>query len=157
MKRDFDVILYGATGFTGRQTADYFARNAPDGLRWAIAGRDPKKLEALAGGLDRAPDGVIVANGLDRDAVSAMCARGRVLLTTAGPFSRFGDLVVDACVFHRTDYVDITGETPWVRRLIDRHHRPAPGRTPDWRDHLRAVLPVLDRQRRLPLDWVLAK
>ncbi len=122
MKREFDVILYGATGFTGRQSADYFARNAPDGLRWAIAGRDPDKLDALAGALDRAPDGVVVANGLDRDAVSAMCARTRVLSTTAGPFSRFGDLVVDACVFHGVDYVDITGESPWVRRLIDRHH-----------------------------------
>jgi len=125
VKRDFDVILYGATGFTGRQTAHYFARNAPDDLRWAIAGRNPGKLDALAVELERAPAGVVVANALDKDATSAMVARTRVLLTTAGPFSRYGDHVVDACVFHRTDYVDITGETPWVRRLIDRNHAQA--------------------------------
>ncbi len=125
MTRDFDVILYGATGFTGRQTAEYFARNAPEDLRWAIAGRDRAKLDALADDLSRAPAGVVVANGLDKDAVSAMVARTRVLATTAGPFSRYGDHVVDACVFHRTDYVDITGESPWVRRVIDRHHAQA--------------------------------
>ena len=122
MKREFDVILYGATGFTGRQTAHYFARHAPDGLKWAIAGRDRSKLDALAGTLGRAPDGVVVANAFDKDAVSAMVAQCRVLLSTAGPFSRYGDHVVDACVFHRADYVDITGESPWVRRVIDRHH-----------------------------------
>lgn len=125
MKRDFDVILYGATGFTGRQTAHYFARNAPEGLRWAIAGRSRDKLDALMTEIGGAADGVVVANAHDRDAVGAMVARTRVLSTTAGPFSRYGDHVVDACVFHRADYVDITGESPWVRRVIDRHHEKA--------------------------------
>lgn len=121
----YDVTLYGATGFTGRQAARYFARHAPPTLRWAIAGRDPDKLSELAARLDRAPDGVVVANALDPDAIDRMCAQTRVVLSTAGPFSRYGDHVVAACVAHGTGYVDITGETPWVRRLIDRHHAQA--------------------------------
>lgn len=125
MKREFDIIVYGATGFTGRQAARYLARNAPDGLRWAIAGRDATRLESIADELERRPDGVVVANALDKDAVSAMVARTRLILSTAGPFSRYGDHVVDACAFHRADYVDITGETPWVRRVIDRNHAQA--------------------------------
>ena len=120
----FDVVLYGATGFTGRQTAHYFAAHAPPDLRWAIAARNAGKLEALATDLGCAP-GVIVADSTDAASVDAMCARARVLLTTAGPFALYGDVVVDAAVRRRAHYVDITGETPWVRRLIDRHHAQA--------------------------------
>lgn len=126
-ERPYDIVVYGATGFTGRQSARYLAEHAPSSLRYAIAGRNPDKLEAVRAELDalRAPDGVIVADATDPDAVHAMCAETRVVLTTAGPFSRYGDAVVDGCVLAGTDYVDITGETPWVKRLIARHHRPA--------------------------------
>lgn len=126
-ERPYDIVVYGATGFTGRQSARYLAERAPSSLRYAIAGRNPDKLAALRDELDaiRAPAGVIVADAADADAVHAMCAQTRVVLTTAGPFSRYGDAVVDGCVLAGTDYVDITGETPWVKRLIARHHRPA--------------------------------
>jgi len=122
--RPFDLILYGATGFVGRQTARYVAAQAP-GLRWAVAGRSGAKLEALRAELAPAVPGVVVADAEDAAALDALAAQARVVLSTAGPFARFGSELVAACVRHGTHYVDITGETPWVRQLIDRHHAAA--------------------------------
>lgn len=120
--RTHDVVLYGATGFVGRQTARYFAEHAPKGLRWAIAGRARDKLERLAARLGDAKPGVIVADAADAAALDTLAAQARVVLSTAGPFARYGSELVAACVRHGTHYVDITGETPWVRRMIDEHH-----------------------------------
>jgi short subunit dehydrogenase-like uncharacterized protein len=90
-------------------------------LRWAIAGRNRSKLDtANSAGVD-----VLVADAQDDDALSRMAAQTRVVATTTGPFSLYGTKLVDACVCNRTHYCDITGETPWVRRLIDRHHAQA--------------------------------
>ncbi|MDX2029520.1 MAG: saccharopine dehydrogenase NADP-binding domain-containing protein [Blastocatellia bacterium] len=126
--RDYDVVLYGASGFTGKQTVAYFARHASaSGLRWAIAGRNREKLEgvrAQVGGAAAKVD-VLVADSRDQAAVDAVVGRTRVLLTTAGPYAIYGGPLVEACVRFRTHYVDITGETPWVRELIDRHHEAA--------------------------------
>jgi short subunit dehydrogenase-like uncharacterized protein len=122
--RDYDVILYGASGFTGKQTVQYFARQAPATLRWAIAGRNRAKLEAVKAELGVAAD-VLVADSGDRAAVDTIVSRTRVLLTTAGPFAIYGNSIVDACTRFRTHYVDITGETTWVRDLIARHHAQA--------------------------------
>ncbi|HTM19297.1 MAG TPA: saccharopine dehydrogenase NADP-binding domain-containing protein [Kofleriaceae bacterium] len=123
---DLDVILYGATGFTGKQTARYFAAHAPAGLRWAVAGRDPARLEEIAA--DTNATAVVVADAGDPAAVDAMVGRARVLLTTAGPYAKYGSAVVDACVRRGVDYVDITGEVPWVEEQIARHHEAAAAR-----------------------------
>ena len=98
--RDFDVILFGATGFTGRQTVEYFARNAPPGVRWAIAARSHAKLELVRAeaGPGAANVGLITADSRDQQSVDAMVARTRVLLSTAGPFALYGTPIVDACV-----------------------------------------------------------
>jgi short subunit dehydrogenase-like uncharacterized protein len=115
--RDLDLVLFGATGFTGRQAVAYLRAHAPPGLRWGVAARDPTRL----GGLP--PD--VATLRVDKDdaaAVRGMVERTRVVASTAGPFARLSDPVVAACVEAGTDYADITGETPWVRRLIDRHH-----------------------------------
>lgn len=120
MERPLDVIVYGATGFTGRQAAAYLHAHAPEGLRWGIAGRNAGKLQAIAAACGDPP--VIVADSQDPASVSAMVAQARVVLSTAGPFCKYGDPVVDACVEHGAHYADITGETPWARRVIDRHH-----------------------------------
>lgn len=120
MPRDFDVILYGATGFTGRQTVAYFAQHAPAGLKWAIAGRNRAKLESL-----NAQVPLLAADAADQPGIDALVARTRVLLSTAGPFALYGTGIVDACVRLGTHYVDITGETAWVRTLIDRYHEKA--------------------------------
>jgi short subunit dehydrogenase-like uncharacterized protein len=130
--RTFDLVLYGATGFVGRRAAGYLAQlQSRKKLRWAIAGRDETKLEALRAELIASmharsvPPAVIVAESSDTKALDAMVRATRVLITTAGPFALYGDAIVDACVRHRTHYADITGETAWVRRLIDRHHAQA--------------------------------
>ncbi len=125
-QRPYRLILFGATGFVGRLAAAYLAqRRAP--LAWAIAGRDAAQLDALRRQLADAPNApaVVVADSADAAAVDAMAAATQVLISTAGPFARYGDPVVAACVRQRTHYADITGETVWVRGLIDRHHAQA--------------------------------
>jgi short subunit dehydrogenase-like uncharacterized protein len=124
-ERPYDVILYGASGFVGQQTVQYFANHAsPEQVRWAIAGRNRQKLEAVRDEVGVRVD-VLVADSQDQPAIDALVAQTRVLLTTAGPFALYGNTLVDACVRFRTHYVDITGETPWVRTLIDRYHHQA--------------------------------
>jgi short subunit dehydrogenase-like uncharacterized protein len=124
--RSYDVVLYGATGFVGRQTVAHFAAHA-NGVRWALAGRSAEKLEQVrqACGPGAAGAGIIVADAADTKALDALAGQAVVVLSTAGPFALYGSALVAACVAHRTHYVDITGETPWVRGLIDRHHAQA--------------------------------
>ena len=118
--RALDVVLYGASGFVGRQTVAYFAQHAR-GLRWAVAGRNEHKLrEALALAGTEVP--LFVADARDVNALASLAAQTRVVLSSAGPFARYGSELVAACVDKGTHYVDITGETPWVRELIDQHH-----------------------------------
>lgn len=120
-ERKYDIVLYGASGFTGRQTVEYCRQFAPPGLRWAIAGRNRSKLDTVnSAGVD-----VLVADCEDEDALNRLAAQTRVVATTAGPFSLYGTKLVDACVGNRTYYCDINGETPWSRFLIDRHHTQA--------------------------------
>lgn len=123
--RPYDVVLYGASGFVGKQTVEYFARHvAPEQVRWAIAGRNRQKLETVRDQVGAVVD-VLVADSQDQQAVDAIVSQTRVLLSTAGPFALYGNALVDACVRYQTDYVDITGETPWIRTLIDRYHAQA--------------------------------
>jgi short subunit dehydrogenase-like uncharacterized protein len=120
--------MYGATGFVGRQTVRYLASNVSAGpVRWAIAGRDRAKLERVRAEAGPAAAGadLVIADSRDRGAVAAMARSARVLMSTAGPFGLYGDAVVDACVAARTHYCDITGETAWVSRVIERHHAQA--------------------------------
>lgn len=121
--KTYDLVLFGATGFTGRQTAHLLAAEAT-GLRWAIAGRSEAKLAALQAELPKGVD-TLVADGRDAAAMSRLAAEARVVASTAGPFALYSDALVAACVLHKTHYCDITGETPWVRRLIDAHHAKA--------------------------------
>ncbi len=123
--RAYDIVLYGASGFVGKQTVQYFARHASgEQVHWAIAGRNRQKLEAVRSQVGVAVD-VLVADSQDQQAVDNIVSQTRVLLTTAGPFALYGNALVDACVRYKTHYVDITGETPWIRTLIDRYHTQA--------------------------------
>lgn len=125
--RPFDVVLYGASGFTGRQAIAYFAQHASADLRWAIAGRSRAKLEAARAGAGRGAQArdILVADSRDPASVDAVVSQARVVLNTAGPFAQYGTPVVDACVRLGTHYVDITGETQWVRDLIASYHEAA--------------------------------
>lgn len=126
-QRNFDVILYGATGFVGRQTVAYFAnyQGLPKSFRWAVAGRSADKLHKVLKDCAVEGAGVVVAEAHDADAMDALAKSAKVVLSTAGPFALYGTTLVDACVRNGTHYVDITGETPWVRGLIDNYHEQA--------------------------------
>jgi short subunit dehydrogenase-like uncharacterized protein len=121
MRKQYDLILYGASGFTGKQTVEYCRQFAPEGLRWAIAGRSRAKLEAV----NRPGVDVLVADADDEAALDRLAAAASVVASTAGPFSIYGGKLVEACVRNRTHYCDITGETPWIRGLIAKHHAQA--------------------------------
>ena len=118
---EHDVVIYGATGFTGAQAARYFDAHVGATARWAIAGRSHAKLEALRSTL-HTKVAVVVADAHDEAAIDALVESTRVVLTTAGPYARYGEPLLRACVTRGADYVDITGETVWVRQMIDRYH-----------------------------------
>jgi short subunit dehydrogenase-like uncharacterized protein len=126
LDRTFDVIVFGATGFTGTLVAEYLLRQYGVGrdLRWAIAGRSEDKLGAVKRGLgeDAAELEMIVADSDDNAALAALAARTRVMLTTVGPYALYGSKLVAACVEAGTHYCDLAGEVHWIRRMIDRHH-----------------------------------
>ncbi len=124
-EREFDVVVFGATGFTGGLVAEYLA-NASGDFRWALAGRNRAKLDAVKSDLLRThpgcePVGVIEASSGDSASLEAMCARTRVVLTTVGPYIRYGEPVVRACIAQGTDYVDITGEPEFVDGMIEKY------------------------------------
>jgi short subunit dehydrogenase-like uncharacterized protein len=119
--RDYDLILLGATGFTGRLVAMHLAhRIAGTGTRWAVAGRDPSKLAALAETLP-GDVGREVVDTDDLVGLLDLTARTRVLASTVGPYARHGELVAQACVRSGTHYADITGEPAYVQTLLDRY------------------------------------
>ena len=119
MTRDFDLVLFGATGFTGRLVANYIA-SAADKPRWAIAGRSQAKLDAL--GLN-VP--ALVVDTLDRAQVTEIVKRTKVVCTTVGPYAKYGSELLAACADAGTHYCDLTGEPQWMRRMIDQHHERA--------------------------------
>jgi short subunit dehydrogenase-like uncharacterized protein len=125
-QRDLHIVLYGATGFVGKLTAEYLAKAAP-WIRVALAGRSADRLQAVKQTLGaRAQDWpLIVADLSDPAALGAMAARARMVVSTVGPYSRHGLPVVAACVAAGTDYADLTGEVPFVRKSIDGYHQQA--------------------------------
>lgn len=119
---DFDVILFGPTGVTGREVARHLARRAPAlGLSWAVAGRSEARIATVLEGLDRAPDAVLHADVEDPESIDAMAASGTVIANLVGPYARYGEPVYAACVRHGTHQLDLSGETDWVRDMIDRY------------------------------------
>ena len=123
MQKKYEIVLYGATGFTGQLCAKYFMNNYPD-LNWAIAGRDKEKLELLKSDINFSGD-ILIADGQDLEALNTLAEQTKVVLSTAGPFARYGSLLVQACVEQGAHYTDITGENHWVRDMIDQHHEKA--------------------------------
>ena len=125
--RDHDIVLFGATGFTGELTAQYLAEHAPDGLRWALAGRNPDKLAAVRDGLgERWVDlPLLSADSSSRESLEALAASTKVVITTVGPYLSYGEPLVAACAAAGTDYVDLTGEPEFVDRMYLHHHETA--------------------------------
>jgi len=128
--REHDIVLFGATGFTGALTAEYLARNAPDGCRWALAGRNRGKLEAVRARLAEIDPSLadlplLHADVTDRESLRAVAESARVVITTVGPYIEYGEPLVAACADAGTDYVDLTGEPEFADRMYVAHHERA--------------------------------
>ena len=118
--REFDIIVYGATGYTGRLVAEYLKDK--NGLKWAMAGRSADKLVEVRDLIGAAADTpLIVADASDPDTLDAMVKRTKVVLTTVGPYQLYGNELVAACVANGTHYTDLCGEPAWMRQKIDQH------------------------------------
>ncbi|MBF6333807.1 saccharopine dehydrogenase family protein [Nocardia transvalensis] len=121
--REFDLVLFGATGFVGKLTADYLVAAAPQGARIALAGRSPEKLTAVRDELGPAAADwpLLVADSSDQAALDSLAARTTVVVTTVGPYLRYGLALVQACAQAGTHYADLTGEPLFIRECIDRY------------------------------------
>lgn len=122
---DFDLVLYGATGFVGALTAHYIAEHAPSGLRWAIAGRNAAKLDELIGELPGEAPATIIADSTDAASVARLVARTKLVITTVGPYAAHGEPMVKACAETGTDYLDLTGEPGFVDAMYLKYHEVA--------------------------------
>ncbi|HVD40310.1 MAG TPA: saccharopine dehydrogenase NADP-binding domain-containing protein [Solirubrobacterales bacterium] len=128
--RPYDLVLFGATGFTGGLTADYLAAHGPTEMRWALVGRNRAKLEAvkarLAAASPQAPaPELIEADASDPEAMRKVAESTRVVITTVGPYALYGEPLVAACAAAGTDYCDLTGEPEFVDRMWVEHHAEA--------------------------------
>ena len=124
-QREFDLIVLGATGFTGQLLVDYLlSRHGADGdLRWALAGRSQERLAAVRTELGESAAALplIVADSHDRSSLDALARRTRAVCSTVGPYALHGSDLVASCAAAGTDYCDLTGEVPWMRRMLDAH------------------------------------
>ena len=119
-KREFDVIVWGASGFTGRLVAEYLFQNYDHNeLNWAIAGRDNNKLIGLRDKYLNQNIPIIIADSFDDDSLTKMSKRTKVICTTVGPYAKYGSQLVKSCVKSKTHYCDLAGEAQWIRKMID--------------------------------------
>jgi short subunit dehydrogenase-like uncharacterized protein len=123
MQKDIDIIIYGATGFTGKLCVKYF-QSLDTTVTWAMAGRNLTKLEKVAEENQTKVE-ILIADSDDEKALDNLTSRARVILSTTGPFHRYGSKLVASCIKNHTHYVDITGENFWVKGLIEKHHKEA--------------------------------
>lgn len=128
-EREFDIVVWGATGFTGSLVAEYLldTRGADGRVRWALAARDAAKLDALKKSLGSGAAALptIIADSNDEASLDALTQRTRVVITTVGPYAKYGSALVAACVRNATHYCDLAGETQWIQKMIDEHHESA--------------------------------
>ena len=129
-KRSYDIVVFGATGFTGKMAATYLAKKYGRSVRWAIAGRRQTALDDLRKELLKLNSDfnginaeeaipIIIADSSNLSSLHEMTSKAVCVVTTAGPFDKYGSMLVESCALHGTHYCDITGETDWVRKMID--------------------------------------
>ncbi len=123
--RDFDIVLWGATGYTGRLVAECLTQQSPPGIRWALAGRNEKKLESIRSEIGAKSVPILLGDSNDVESLDRLAKRARVVCTTVGPYARYGSSLVGACARAGTSYCDLTGEAHWIRKMIDAHEETA--------------------------------
>lgn len=124
--KDFDIIIWGATGFTGRLVAEYIYKNySSEKLSWAIAGRDKKKLINVRDKIADENIPIIIADSFDEMSLTKMTQKTKVICSTVGPYSKYGSLLVKSCIKTNTHYCDLAGEAQWIRKIVDTYHREA--------------------------------
>lgn len=123
----FDLVVYGATGFTGRLVCEYLSKRSKsvNGLRWAMAGRSIEKLKKVQGEIGCTDIPLIAADSSSPSSIIKMVEATRLILTTVGPYQKYGEPLFKACAESGTDYVDLTGEPNWLRNMIDAYHTTA--------------------------------
>lgn len=120
MAKEFDIVVYGATGFTGRLVAEYLVQRGISG--WAMAGRSAARLAEVRDSVGASSDlPLIEADASNPASLSAMCQRASVVLTTVGPYQLYGSELVELCASSGTDYLDLNGEPAWAKQMIDAH------------------------------------
>jgi len=125
-KREYDIIIWGASGFTGRLVAEYLYTNYNSkDLKWAIAGRDNQKLISIRKTFlnDEVP--IVLADSFDETSLNKMTQRANVICSTVGPYAKYGSLLVKSCIKNKTHYCDLAGEAQWIRKMIDLYHEEA--------------------------------
>ena len=122
-KRDYDIVIWGASGFTGRLVAEYLYKNYNyKDLKWAIAGRDKEKLNTVRENYLDENIPIILADSFDESTLVEMVKKTNVVCSTVGPYAKYGSLLVKSCVNNGTNYCDLAGEAQWIRKMIDLYH-----------------------------------
>ena len=121
--RELDLIIWGATGFTGQLVSEYISKQYTNStLKWGIAGRNKEKVLSVAKRLNIDDDRIFIADSNNIDTLKKLTSKTKVICTTVGPYAKYGSNLVEACVDTNTNYCDITGETQWIRKMIDKYH-----------------------------------
>tara|TARA_B100000767_G_scaffold67862_1_gene64387 strand:- start:12886 stop:14100 length:1215 start_codon:yes stop_codon:yes gene_type:complete len=125
--REFDIIIWGASGFTGRLVAEYLFKQygTSRNLKWAMAGRNQEKLETVRAAIADSSVPIVVADSSDEASIKQMVLRTKVICTTVGPYAIYGSKLVAACVEHKAHYCDLAGEVQWMRQMVDKHQEAA--------------------------------
>lgn len=128
-ERQYECVVFGATGYTGKYTVEHIATHLPTDFKWAVAGRSENKLKNLVNEIkglnaDRLQPGIEVAQ-LDKTDLVNLAKKTKVLITTVGPYHKYGTTVFEACAETGTHYLDVTGEVPWVYDMIEKYHETA--------------------------------
>ena len=125
-KKELDLIIWGATGFTGQLVCEYINKTySSSSLRWGIAGRNKEKISDIGKNLKIGNDKIFIADSNDLESLIKLTSKTKVICTTVGPYAKYGTNLIEACIKTGTNYCDITGETQWIRQIIDKYHSSA--------------------------------
>jgi short subunit dehydrogenase-like uncharacterized protein len=126
MTKEFDIVVHGATGFTGRLIAEYLLTRTDTGLKWAMGGRSLEKLQAVRDEIGApASTPLVVIESSDETSLKSLMAKTRLVISAVGPYQLYGNELVKACAESGVDYVDLCGEPAWMRHMIDQHQSAA--------------------------------